>query len=80
MSLKKKVFTCTPEYFTVFTSVYIKMCLCDQVYFVICWDGVNVRKCLFLLMRGSICAYIYTVYEVYKKVALINVTFCVVRY
>lgn len=36
LELKKKVFTCTPEYFTVFTPVYIKMCLCDQVYFVIC--------------------------------------------
>lgn len=36
------------------------MCMCDQVYFVpdlLRWS--ECEKCLFLLMRGPICAYTY---------------------
>lgn len=36
------------------------MCMCDQVYFVpdlFRWS--ECEKCLFLLMRGPICAYTY---------------------
>lgn len=44
----------------IYIDIYIKMCMCDQVYFVpdlLRWS--ECEKCLFLLMRGPICAYTY---------------------
>lgn len=60
MSLKKKkIFTCTPECFTVFKSVYIKMCMCDQVYFVP--DLLRRSECekmfIFVNERSHLCIY-----------------------
>lgn len=57
---KLKVFTsiCFPVFTLIY--IYIKMCMCDQVYFVpdlLRWS--ECEKCLFLLMRGPICAYTY---------------------